>query len=109
MTASTDPHWRQREETPEEVVSRVNSGMRLFVHGACATPAPLLEALSRRRQVEGVRLYHLHTAGEAPFAAEDLAVHAEGAEETADGVLGGFPIRSLRAEEHLRDDHRSSP
>jgi nitric oxide reductase NorD protein len=42
--------------------------MRVFIHGAAATPTPLIEALARRRDVEDVSLYHLHTAGPAPFA-----------------------------------------
>jgi acyl-CoA hydrolase len=42
--------------------------MRAFVHGACATPTPLLEAMVRRTDLEDVRLYHLHLAGPVPFA-----------------------------------------
>lgn len=45
----------------------------MFVHGACATPEPLLEKLAERTDLEAVRLYHLHTAGEAPFAAPENA------------------------------------
>ena len=47
--------------------------MRLFVHGAAATPTTLLEALARRTDLEGVTVYHLHTAGPAPFAAPEQA------------------------------------
>jgi acyl-CoA hydrolase len=54
--------------TPAEVVSHVRSGMTLFLHGAAATPTRLVEALSARADLEGVRIYHLHTAGPAPFA-----------------------------------------
>jgi acyl-CoA hydrolase len=42
--------------------------MRVFSHGASATPAPLLEALSARDDIEDVRLYHLHTDGPAPWS-----------------------------------------
>jgi len=42
--------------------------MRLFVHGAAATPTPLLEALARRHDLSDVTLYHMHTDGVAPFA-----------------------------------------
>jgi 4-hydroxybutyrate CoA-transferase len=45
--------------------------MRVFVHGAAATPVPLVEALSRRLDLGGVTLYHLHTSGPAPFAAPE--------------------------------------
>ena len=41
--------------------------MHIFVHGAAATPAPLIEALVRRRELADVSLYHLHTNGPAPF------------------------------------------
>ncbi len=57
-----------RGVSAEEVVSHIRSGMKVFVHGSCATPTPLLEALARRTDLEGVRLYHLHTMGPAPFA-----------------------------------------
>jgi acyl-CoA hydrolase len=41
--------------------------MRVFVHGAAATPTPLLDALVRRRDLEAVRLYHMHTEGPCAF------------------------------------------
>ena len=41
--------------------------MRVFVHGAAATPTPLLEALVRNECLRDITLYHLHTAGPAPF------------------------------------------
>jgi 4-hydroxybutyrate CoA-transferase len=61
-------NWKSRAVTPHDAVAVVGSGQRVFVHGACATPAPLLEALCQRRDLADVRLYHLHTAGPAPFA-----------------------------------------
>ena len=45
----------------------VRSGTRVFLHGAAATPTPLLEALCARMDLEGVELCHLHTSGPAPF------------------------------------------
>lgn len=53
--------------TADEAVSILRSGMRLFVHGAAATPTPLLEALVRRDDLHDIELYHLHTQGPAPF------------------------------------------
>jgi 4-hydroxybutyrate CoA-transferase len=41
--------------------------MRVFVHGAAATPTILIEALARRRELADVTIYSLHTAGPAPF------------------------------------------
>jgi 4-hydroxybutyrate CoA-transferase len=52
-------------------VSLVTSGMRVFVHGAAATPAPLLAELAKRRDLEDVRLYHLHVDGPAPWTAPE--------------------------------------
>jgi acyl-CoA hydrolase len=43
--------------------------MTVFVHGAAATPRPLVEALAARTDLEGVRVIHLHTEGEAPYVA----------------------------------------
>jgi 4-hydroxybutyrate CoA-transferase len=51
----------------------VPSGARVFIHGAAATPTPLLSALVSRPDLEGVTLYHLHTSGPAPFAAPEVA------------------------------------
>jgi 4-hydroxybutyrate CoA-transferase len=59
--------WISRAVSADDAVSHIKSGMRVFVHGAAATPATLIEALARRRDVENVTLYHLHTAGPAPF------------------------------------------
>jgi acyl-CoA hydrolase len=42
--------------------------MRVFINGAAATPTPLLEAMAKRTDLEGVTLYHIHTDGPAPFA-----------------------------------------
>ncbi|MFO1007713.1 MAG: acetyl-CoA hydrolase/transferase C-terminal domain-containing protein [Planctomycetaceae bacterium] len=51
----------------DEAVAKLKSGMNIFVHGASATPTLLLEALCRRRDLTDIRLYHMHTAGPAPF------------------------------------------
>ena len=73
-------------------MSVVSSGTNVFVHGACATPAPLLDALCARQDLSDVRLYHLHTAGPAPFAArgrEGIAAADAGAVRAVlDRLLG---------------------
>src|SRR3954470_542310 len=66
-----DPQWRSRAVSAADAVAHVASGMRVFVHGAAATPTPLLEALADRGDLEAVRLYHLHTAGPCRFAAPE--------------------------------------
>ncbi len=60
--------WKSRAVSAADAIKAVRSGTNVFIHGACATPAPLITALCERRDLEQVRLYHLHTAGPAPFA-----------------------------------------
>ncbi len=67
------PDWVARASSLEDVVRRVPSGGRVFVHGAAATPTPLLVGLVARPDVDGVTLYHLHTSGPAPFAEPEVA------------------------------------
>jgi 4-hydroxybutyrate CoA-transferase len=62
--------WRSRAVSADEVVSRIRSGHHVFVHGASATPTPLLEALAAREDLEDVTLYHLHTSGAYRFIEE---------------------------------------
>ncbi|MEO2091061.1 MAG: acetyl-CoA hydrolase/transferase C-terminal domain-containing protein [Gemmataceae bacterium] len=54
--------------TPAEAVAGIRSGMSVFLHGGSATPTPLVQALAARTDLGGVRIYHLHTTGPAPFA-----------------------------------------
>lgn len=68
-----DPSWAARAVSAADAVALVPSGARVFVHGAAATPVPLLDALAARRDVEGVRLYHLHTQGSASCFGPDAA------------------------------------
>ena len=60
--------WRAQARTADEAVAAVRSGMRIFIHGAAATPTTLLDALARRTDLADVTLYHLHTEGEMAFA-----------------------------------------
>jgi 4-hydroxybutyrate CoA-transferase len=59
--------------SPGDAVSHVRSLTNVFVHGAAATPTPLLDALVQRTDLEDVRLYHLHLEGTVPFAAPEHA------------------------------------
>jgi 4-hydroxybutyrate CoA-transferase len=68
-----DGDWRARAQAGERALACVQSGMRLFVHGAAATPTPLLDALTRRSDLTDVTLYHMHTAGPAPFVGPEHA------------------------------------
>ncbi len=66
--SSTLDRWKTRAGSATDTVANVRSGTAIFVHGAAATPTPLIEALAARHDLADVRLYHLHTAGPAPFA-----------------------------------------
>ncbi|MCX5745897.1 MAG: 4-hydroxybutyrate CoA-transferase, partial [Proteobacteria bacterium] len=68
-----DPAWATRAVSATEVAAHVPSGARVFLHGAAATPIPLVDALAARTDVAGVRIYHLHTTGTASFVAPDVA------------------------------------
>jgi 4-hydroxybutyrate CoA-transferase len=63
-----DPDWKAKAVSPEDAVAHIKSGMKVFVHGATATPTPLLSALCRRQDLADVRLYHAHVSGDIPFA-----------------------------------------
>jgi acyl-CoA hydrolase len=63
--------WRSARNSaaePSEAVASLRSRTNVFLHGAAATPTPLIEAMAKRRDLADVRLYHLHTTGPAPFA-----------------------------------------
>ena len=87
-------NWKAQAVSAADAVSVVGSGHRLFVHGACATPAPLLEALCARQDLADVRLYHLHTAGPAPFAARGRE-----REFRSISLFTGAPLRQAIAED----------
>jgi 4-hydroxybutyrate CoA-transferase len=66
------PQWaqrlRERTVSADQAVAMIESGQRVFVHGACATPHALIEALVQRRdELRDVQVTHLHTEGEAPY------------------------------------------
>jgi 4-hydroxybutyrate CoA-transferase len=65
--------WESRAVSASDAVASLARGMRIFVHGAAATPTVLLEALTGRRDLEAATLYHLHTAGPAPYAEPEHA------------------------------------
>jgi acyl-CoA hydrolase len=88
-----DKDWAARAASPAEVVAHLKSGMTVFLHGAAATPFPLVEALSARTDLEGVRIVHLHTEGTAPYVAPGRE-----AEFRAVSLFTGAPLRQAVAE-----------
>ena len=69
----TSADWAARAVSVDDVVAHVRSGDRVFVHGAAATPVLLLDGLTARTDLDGVRLYHLHTHGTRGFVAPEVA------------------------------------
>jgi len=65
--------------TAEEAVLAVQSGNRVFIHGASAFPQTLVNALAERGRpgavhpLDNVEIVHLHTNGDAPYVREELA------------------------------------
>lgn len=74
----------------ETAVQIVESGNRVFVQGACATPSPLIEALvARGEELHNVELTHLHTYGPTPYTDERWRGH--------------FSLRALFVGENIRE------
>ncbi len=63
-----DPNWKSRAVSADEAAAYIKNGMRVFIHGAAATPTPLIASLCKRPDLENVTLYHLHLLGDIPFA-----------------------------------------
>jgi acyl-CoA hydrolase len=93
MRTKAVPNWRERATSADDVLKHVRSGTNIFVHGACATPTALLHALAARDDLDDVRLYHLHTAGDAPFADAEHAGRLHSV-----SLFTGAPLRKAIAE-----------
>jgi acyl-CoA hydrolase len=65
--------WKSRVVSADDAVRAIGNGMKAFIHGACASPQPLLEAMVARQDLNNVTLYHLHVGGDAPFARPENA------------------------------------
>jgi 4-hydroxybutyrate CoA-transferase len=60
--------------SPDDAVSIINSGDRVFVHTAAAAPQTLVDAMTARAdELRNVTVCHLHTEGEAPYAQDEHA------------------------------------
>ena len=54
---------KKRSVSAADAVALIPNGSRAFLHGGAATPTILVDALAARQDVEGVRVYHVHTEG----------------------------------------------
>lgn len=60
----------------DEAAAQIRSGQRVFLHGACATPSVLLDALvARAPQLRDVTIIHLHAEGPGPHLAPEMVGH----------------------------------
>ncbi|HUG14304.1 MAG TPA: acetyl-CoA hydrolase/transferase C-terminal domain-containing protein [Thermomicrobiales bacterium] len=70
MTSDSISRLQSKLATAAQAVARVRSGDRVFVHGGCATPSGLVDALVQRApELRDVLVCHLHTEGPATYAA----------------------------------------
>ena len=63
--------WKSRAVSADDVLCHLKSGMKVFIHGAAATPAAILDRLLAQPHLEDVTFYHMHTEGPAPWASEE--------------------------------------
>lgn len=70
---SNDTEWKSQAVSADEAVKVIKSGDKVFIHGASATPTPLIDAMCRRGDLENVTLYHLHTSGRQDFTDPKMA------------------------------------
>ncbi len=57
----------------DEAVGVVADGHRVYIHGGAATPHVLIDGLvALRPDLRGVELVHMHTDGDAPYAAPEM-------------------------------------
>jgi acyl-CoA hydrolase len=58
----------------EEAVSVIKSGSRVFIHSVAAAPRRLIQAMTARApELRVVEIVSLHTEGDAPYAAPEMA------------------------------------
>ena len=84
-----------RAVAAQDAVQALRSGMNVFIHGAAATPTPLIEAMCQRDDLSAVTLYHLHTEGPAPFLAESCRGRFRSV-----SFFTGAPLRAAVQEGH---------
>jgi 4-hydroxybutyrate CoA-transferase len=55
--------------TAAEALKAVKPGHKIFIHSVAAAPPALIDALvARASELRDIKIYHLHTEGEAPYA-----------------------------------------
>lgn len=60
--------------TAQDAVSKIKSGDNVFIHTGSAIPQALTRAMAQRKtELKNVKIYQLHTEGDAPYADESCA------------------------------------
>lgn len=73
---SWETEYRNKLRTPEEALTSVQSGMRVYIQPGCAEPETLVEALYQRAPfVHDVEVVHLLTTGRADYVRPEMAGH----------------------------------
>ncbi|MEK7326894.1 MAG: 4-hydroxybutyrate CoA-transferase, partial [Chloroflexota bacterium] len=68
--------YRDRIQTAEQAVLRINSNMRVFLTGNCSVPQKVLEALAARApQLSNVEIAQVLTVGPADYVAPEMEGH----------------------------------
>ena len=63
-----------RHASPADAVACIQSGQRVFIHGAAATPSFLVDALvAQAGRLRDVELIHIHVTGQVPYARPEYA------------------------------------
>jgi len=67
---------RKTFSTPEEALSGLKSGSRVFIQSAAAAPGQLIRAMAEKGQcLENISIYQMHTEGSAPYIEENFRGH----------------------------------
>ncbi len=73
---SWEIQYKNKQMTPAEALSCVQSKMRVYIQPGCAEPEALVEALYKRAPfVHDVEVVHLLTVGRADYVAPEMAGH----------------------------------
>src|SRR5207253_8783405 len=76
QTMSWETQYSKKLRTADEALTRVSSGMRVYIQPGCAEPEVLVEALMRRApDLHDVEIVHMMTMGAAPYVAPEMAGH----------------------------------
>jgi 4-hydroxybutyrate CoA-transferase len=68
--------YKQKVCTPEQAVNWVCSGNRVWIHTGCATPEPLVEALTARADdLHDVEIFHMVACGSAAYCQPEMVGH----------------------------------